>query len=56
MKRFNQWLSIKLAKRPATVVLIAILLFNVVLFLVATFVFANLGLGKTGDYLSLIHI
>ncbi len=48
--KFWQWLSIKVAKRPAAVVLGAILLFNILFFGISVFIFKNFNLKGTEDY------
>ncbi len=49
MRRFKEWFSIQLAKHPARVVLLAILLFNVVFFISAALVIKNLALNGTEE-------
>ncbi len=47
MRKFREWLSIQLAKHPGKVVLLAILLFNIVFFIVSALVISNLALSGT---------
>lgn len=46
-RKFNEWLSIQLAKRPTRMVLLVILLFNVLFFLFSAVVISNLSLSGT---------
>ena len=50
INRLNQWLSIKLAKRPGTIVLGSILLFNIVFFFVSVLIIRNFNLKGTEEY------
>lgn len=47
MRRIKEWLSVQLAKNPGRVVLFAILLFNVLFFLLSAVVISNLSLTGT---------
>ena len=46
-RKLREWLSIQIAKRPGRVVLVAILLFNIIFFLVAAFVISQMSLKGT---------
>lgn len=47
MKRFREWLSVLLVKKPGKAVLAAILFFNVAFFLIASLVISHLSLSGT---------
>ena len=47
MKKINEWLSIKLVKNPGSLIIGAILLFNIVFFMVSALVIKNLSLSGT---------
>lgn len=47
IRKFKEWLSVQIAKRPGRVVLVGILLFNVVFFLVSAFVISQMSLRGT---------
>lgn len=47
MKHFKEWLSVQLTKNPGKIVLAAILLFNVVFFIVAAIIISNMSLSGT---------
>lgn len=47
MKKFREWFSIQLAKRPGQIVLLAILLFNVVFFIISALIISNFSLSGT---------
>lgn len=46
-KKFKEWISIQMAKKPGRMVLIGILLFNVLFFLVSALVMSSLSLEET---------
>ena len=47
IRKIKEWLSVQIAKRPGRVVLVAILLFNIVFFLMAAFVISQMSLKGT---------
>ena len=47
MRKFKEWFSIQLAKHPARVVLLAILLFNIAFLFIAALVISHLALSGT---------
>lgn len=47
MRKIREWFSIQLAKNPGRIVLLAILLFNVVFFVVSALIISNLALSGT---------
>lgn len=47
MRRFKEWLSIRLAKNPGQMVLVSVLLFNVFFFLLSALIISNLSLEGT---------
>ena len=49
MRKIREWFSIQLAKHPGRIVLLAILLFNVVFFVVAALLVKNLSLSGTEE-------
>ncbi len=46
-RKIQEWLSVQIAKRPGRVVLVAILLFNIVFFIVAALVISQMSLKGT---------
>ncbi len=49
MRKLREWFSVQLAKHPGRIVLLAILLFNVVFFILAAAVISNLSLTGTEE-------
>lgn len=49
MRKIKEWLNIQLVKNPGRMVLAAILLFNVLLFLISAVVISSFSLGGTED-------
>lgn len=49
MRKLREWFSIQLSKHPGRIVLMAILLFNVVFFVIAALVISNLSLSGTEE-------
>ena len=47
MQRFREWFSIRLAKNPGQIVLLAILFFNIVFLLLAAFIISRMSLTGT---------
>ena len=46
-RKIQEWLSVQIAKRPGRVVLVAILVFNIVFFIIAAIIISNLSLKGT---------
>ena len=47
IRRFREWFSIRLAKKPGQIVLLSILFFNVVFFFLAAFIISRMSLSGT---------
>lgn len=54
MKKIKEWLSVQLVKNPGRMVLAAILLFNIVFFLVSAIIISNMSLSGT-EHMSFIE-
>ena len=47
IRRISEWISIKIARRPGTVILGSILLFNIVFIITAALIISNFSLSGT---------